>query len=78
MNTKILAALWAATLVAVMLFAVFVWPSMWRYDHVEQVPIRIHRVTGDTYVWSISGWQHCAARPPQAEKPTLQQLLNVP
>jgi hypothetical protein len=37
-------------LVLIAAFAAFVWPTIWRYDHItidgDVYPVRIHRVTG--------------------------------
>jgi hypothetical protein len=42
------------TLTMVVLFALFVWPTQWRYDHLtvdgDTYPVRIHRLTGHAWV----------------------------
>jgi len=45
------AALVVALLAA---FALYVWPTRWRYDHItvgdDTYPVRIHRFTGNAYI----------------------------
>lgn len=47
-------------LIVALLFAVFVWPTRWRYDHVSlgegtRLPVRVDRLTGITWVLSVAG-----------------------
>lgn len=37
--------------------AYFVWPTPWRYDRIRELPVRIHRITGDAEMLTPSGWQ---------------------
>lgn len=45
----------------VILLAAFVWPTIYRYDHMNYggnlLPVRVHRVTGKTEILYPSGWQ---------------------
>jgi hypothetical protein len=52
----------AAIVAVLVLFALFVWPTAWRYDVLKQgnwtLPIRTHRVTGQAQIFlSDRGWQ---------------------
>jgi hypothetical protein len=48
-------------IVAVM-FSVFVWPTLYRYDHLNVagsvIPARINRLSGSTDILNTYGWQH--------------------
>jgi hypothetical protein len=38
-------------------WALFVWPTPWRYDHIGKNPVRTNRVTGDVEILTLQGWQ---------------------
>lgn len=49
-------------IVLVLLLLVFVWPTMYRYDKMDQKwPVRINRVTGKTEILYSDGWQDVKA-----------------
>lgn len=57
--------------VVVVLLAMFVWPTRWRYEtlrgtHGEALPVRIDRFTGSAEVLTISGWNRAE---PHESKP---------
>jgi hypothetical protein len=63
----IYAALLAPAFALVAAFAITVWPTMYRYDHVtrdgETYPVRTHRITGRTEVLiGAYGWLHQDAK----------------
>lgn len=37
-------------------FGAFVWPTLYRYDHMGSTVVRIHRVTGQAFLLSREGW----------------------
>jgi hypothetical protein len=42
---------------AILLFLAFVWPTMYRYEHVEgEALIRINRFTGSAELLGLAGW----------------------
>jgi hypothetical protein len=42
---------------AILAFAYLVWPTPWRYDHAKGVPVRTHRITGETQEFNVPwGW----------------------
>jgi hypothetical protein len=47
------------------IFGAFVWPTIWRYDHIHESggtrPVRINRFTGRTEILYSTGWTE--ARP---------------
>ncbi len=52
---------WALGLAAVVLFGLLVWPTLYRYDHMNlgigtSLLVRINRINGDTDLLSPSGW----------------------
>ena len=55
--------LWALLAVLLLLFAIFVWPTLYRYDHVAPAPfqsqlVRINRLTGQMHVYRPGkGWE---------------------
>jgi hypothetical protein len=54
-NTKELLA--SAVIVFVVFVAAFVWPSAYRYDRLNTLPVRINRFTGTTEVLTGEGWK---------------------
>lgn len=46
--------------VIVVMFASFVWPTLYRYDHLtlgdSRVPVRINRFTGNAQLLYVYGW----------------------
>lgn len=61
MSKVLVYALLVALVVAAGIFGAFVWPTLYRYDHMNLkgtvLPVRIHRVSGKTEVLYPSGWQ---------------------
>jgi hypothetical protein len=81
MNSGKRIALWLSGLAAVILFGLFVWPTRYRYDHMEVGANRLlltreNRVTGHTEILYPDGWR---AVKPQAENLNPAELakLNV-
>lgn len=64
-------------LLAVAVFAVFVWPTRYRYDHMKlgdnNYPVRANRLTGKTEVLAQGGWIEF----PKAEGDRQEQDLPV-
>ena len=66
------------------LFALFVWPTSWRYEHSDQVLVRINTVTGSIERLDIGdGWVQITKRPeysaaPAAEAPPAAPAATVP
>jgi len=59
---------WAAGLLVVVLFALLVWPTLYRYDHIEtgpgqSLPVRTNRFTGFTEILYPDGWTSASASP---------------
>jgi hypothetical protein len=66
------AVLWASGLGAVIVFALFIWPTAYRYDHMElgagrSLPVRINRFTGFAEVLYPSGWKAPTQEPNRAD-----------
>jgi hypothetical protein len=40
----------------IVLLAVLIWPTLYRYDRMYDRPVRINRITGTAQVLSASGW----------------------
>lgn len=57
MNNKIISA--CGTIVCIV-FALFVWPTLYRYDHMttgpSTVPVKINRITGTGYYFAFGRW----------------------
>ena len=54
--------LYAATFILIALFGLLVWPTAYRYDHIEvgketSYPVRQNRFTGSTEILYPSGWR---------------------
>ena len=60
-RTPIIIGTAVASLVAVVTFALVVWPTIYRYDHINNretvLPVRIHRLTGVTEILYPPGWR---------------------
>lgn len=63
--------------VAAILIGLFIWPTMYRYDHARfgsspSLLVRINRVTGSSAVLTPSGWHdlHAKAEPPDILPPS--------
>jgi len=52
----------ALVLGAILLFAFFIWPGQWQYDHIGEVPVRTNRFTGAAEVFTAHGWEARSAR----------------
>jgi len=53
---------WALFVICVGLFGLFIWPTPYRYDHIDygsgtSYPVRQNRLTGSTKVLFPNGWQ---------------------
>lgn len=49
--------LYVVSIISVTLILLFVYPTMYRYDKLDQKwPVKIHRVTGETQVLTNNGW----------------------
>ena len=72
------------TLALLAIGAVFVWPTMWRYDHFttegSTFPVRIHRFTGRTeMLLGPRGWIEVAEKKKAPERaPVSAESLSVP
>jgi|GEM_PF-1484149 hypothetical protein len=60
-----------ACIIGFVLFCVFVWPTAYRFDHIQvsvgrTFPVRINRFTGSTEILYPSGWTR--VKEPQSEK----------
>jgi hypothetical protein len=54
--------LWATGLTVLILFGLLVWPTLYRYDHMDlgegrSLPVRQNRVTGETEILYPNGWK---------------------
>jgi hypothetical protein len=68
-----------ALLIVLVSGAIFVWPTMWRFDHLtssgDTFPIRIHRITGRTEILlGVQGWVETG----EASKPSVATEALVP
>lgn len=67
------------------LFAVFVWPTWYRYDHINMggniFPVRIHRFTQEAEVLLLGGWRRMAEErkrtPAESLPPGDMSSINV-
>jgi hypothetical protein len=63
-------------------FAFGVWPTLYRYDRLKvgnsEVPVRIHRFTGDTHVLGAYGWQRRGAPQPAPTPGQPAQATAIP
>lgn len=49
---------YSAIIIIVMLFGLFVYPTMYQYDKLEQkFPVKINRITGESKVLTKQGWE---------------------
>jgi hypothetical protein len=46
-----------AIVIGIVLLAVLIWPTLYRYDRMYDRPVRINRLTGTAQVLSASGWR---------------------
>ncbi len=70
-------AIWATIALAISAFAVLVWPTRYRYDHMDtgaghSYPVRINRFTGRTEVLYENGWEESQGQT------TTKQDINLP
>ncbi len=69
-GTRLVLATLAVSLLAA--FALFVWPSAYRYTEWEKMPVRINRVTGRAWVLTANGWFPLDPAPTTATTPAGQ------
>jgi len=55
-------------------FAVAIWPTLYRYDHLNDLPVRINRITGMAEILYPSGWE--AAGSAAESKPIALHVLT--
>lgn len=46
-----------AIALGIIAFALFVWPTVWRYERAYNQPYRFHRITGEVQRFTGSYWQ---------------------
>jgi len=54
-------------LVVAMMFYLLVWPTLYRYDHLGNYPVRINRVTGDAEMLRPEGWAEMKSYLPKSQ-----------
>jgi hypothetical protein len=63
--------------VAVIAYAIFVWPTIYRYDHMNLrgtvLPVRVHRITGRTEILYRSGWELA-----EQSTPNVLEVRSIP
>jgi hypothetical protein len=43
--------------------ALYVWPTLYRYDHIGVIPVRWNRITDGVEYLSLQGWQPALPMP---------------
>lgn len=66
----------ALVLAAVLAFAFFIWPGQWKYDRLGEVPMRTHRVSGESELFAFGEWVSLgrSAKPGAATTDTTRML----
>lgn len=80
MNSRTHIAIWVVGIAAVILFGLLVWPTVYRYDHIDMglgrsYPTKTNRVTGRTEILFREGWKE-ARNPQPATSPIPEVELN--
>lgn len=69
-----------AIAIIVVLFGIFVYPTMYKYDKYNQkVPVRINRITGEAYLLDPEGWKKAGSDvPSESEMEKLRrEVINM-
>lgn len=56
---------------------VWVWPTPWRYDHVENTTARTNRFPGQVQTLTLKGWQTVSAPASESHRITREDLQHV-
>lgn len=68
-------------LLAAIIFAVFVWPTRYRYDHLKMgdsnYPVRTDRLTGKTEVLAQNGWQELISESESEEEIPAEEVAKL-
>ena len=64
----------ALIVAAVFAFALFIWPGQWRYQTIQQTPMRTHRITGRSQLFFGGEWISLDEKKPSSTDTT--RMLN--
>lgn len=71
----------SSILAPVILFSFYVWPTAYRFDSFDGLPVRIHRFTGNAEILTANGWKDRAskrdANPTPKDTPTSQEAAGA-
>jgi hypothetical protein len=79
MSGKLRIIITIIVLTILVLFAAFVWPTIYRYDRFFQTVVRTNRFSGESEALTPNGWNTMRREPPApAIAPAPEKSLHVP